>query len=167
MSYYQIEILEKYFIFVKKISPDHIKFANDHLLFIKDRVGGDNLKNAKIYYQGKLAASSYHSNNLAIIATIISTFSILISLIINLQTNEPTIEHFANVVTLSIVFILFLTLGYYNYLNVSNLRKSVAYTTIINLIDEVLVHCSDANLCPCSSQACCYKHDNPNVVQRK
>ncbi|MFK4171033.1 hypothetical protein ACI2LM_32845 [Paenibacillus lautus] len=136
MFYEQVEKIENY-LSKKRKTPQHIKDARTHLyLYAKEAIqNGENYKDElriiRTHYHGQLASAPTMANYLSIAA-------IIISLIIGMFSLNPSLGQnirlfFSIVAPLILVSLVLLVLS-----NFLINKKSVVYTIIIQLIDEVL-----------------------------
>jgi|GEM_PF-6029361 len=137
MTYNQIKSLEKYLNSVKAKTPEDVKFAKLHLILLKDEAikRGENVKdeliNIKIHYQGQLASAPTMANYLSIAA-------ITISLIIGMFSVNSSLGDDISLLFSIVTFLVLVSLVILVISNVLIHKKSVIYTIIIQLIDEVL-----------------------------
>ncbi|MGG3278806.1 hypothetical protein [Paenibacillus solani] len=133
----QVLLIEDYLHSIKKKKPEHIKFAKSRLQILKEHTKkrgkelDEDLKDIRILYQAQLASAPTMANYLTIAAIIISLIIGMFSL--NSSLGQEIRLFFSIVAPLILLSLVMLVLS-----NFLINKKSVVYTIIIQLIDEVL-----------------------------
>ncbi len=133
--------IEKHLIDNKNILPESIENAKNRLSEIHQNIGSDKLKYIKMYYQGKLSSVNYIPNTLTVLALVIAVASIIINLFD--PSNFTDLKNYTYLIIpllaitiplLGVIFILSKLLR----LIKKDSKKAIAYTILINLIDDVI-----------------------------
>ncbi|MFD2116164.1 hypothetical protein ACFSTH_09280 [Paenibacillus yanchengensis] len=125
----------------KNLLPENIENAKNRLSEIHQDIGSDNLKYIKIYYQGKLSSINYIPNSLTVLALVIAVASIILNLldpsnVVNTKDDLSWIypSLLVSVPFLGVIFVLSILLKLIR----KDSKKTVTYTILINLIDDII-----------------------------
>lgn len=131
MSYQQIEEVINYLDSIKKKNPEHIKFARLHLMCVKEVIGAEGIKNAKIHYQAKIAVTPIGSNFIAINAITISLILVMTTKLF--ETKSVWVDLFC----ICIIFAVLACAGIMIRSNAKQAQKIVSHTILVELLEEI------------------------------